>query len=524
MSTNGTSSGPVPLWIAGKEVTTDTLFDVSSPSSGEKLWQSSSASVKEAAQAVDAAQTAFKTWRNTKPAERRKILLKAADIFEQRQEELSGYMMKETGALGPFTGFNVATTVENLRDVAGRAANILGAIPSTGTPGQEAFIFKEPYGVILGIAPWNAPYILGMRAFLYAIAAGNTVVFKGSELSPRTFWALGSVMKEAGLPDGVLSVIYHRPEDAASVTNSLIENPLVKKVNFTGSTAVGAIIASKSGKELKPVLMELGGKASAVVCEDADLEKAAMQVALGSFLHAGQICMATERILVNRKILDKFAEALKGATAKVYAPDADAPVLIAQAGVEKNHKLLADAEKKGAKVMYGDVGAKETSAHRIRPVIISDVKKEMDIFYTESFGPTVSLIAVENDEEAIEVANDTEYGLSGAVFTESLGRGLKIARAIDSGAVHINSMSVHDEAMLPHGGVKKSGWVSWCCWDQCSCSERSADFDPGSFQCPMGPGRIPQAQDGYVHGINLFCRRTMRRSAPLKTLFSHETR
>ena len=274
------------------------------------------------------------------------------------------------------------------------------------------------------------------------MAGGNTVILKGSELCPRTFWAIGSVLKEAGLPDGVLSVIYHRPSDAAAVANTIIEHPAVRKVNFTGSTLTGSIIASKAGKELKPVLMELGGKASAIVCEDANLDHAAMQVALGSFLHAGQICMATERVLVHRNIIDKFAEALKGASEKVYAPSGDAPVLVAKAGVEKNHKLLDDATSKGAKVLYGDVGAKEESAYRIRPVIVTDVKKEMDIFYTESFGPTVSLIAVESDEEAIEIANDTDYGLSGAVFTENLGRGLKIAKEIESGAIHINSMSV----------------------------------------------------------------------------------
>lgn len=440
-STNSPLS-PVPLWIAGKEVTTSTTFDVFSPNDGKKLWSSCSASPKEAVHAVEAAQTALKTWRKTKPAEIRKIFLKVADIFEARQEELSKYMMEETGALPPFTGFNLTVTAENFRDVAGRAAQILGAIPQTGTPGQAAFLFKEPYGVNFGIAPWNAPYILGTRAFLYALAGGNTVVLKGSELSPRTFWAIGSVMKEAGLPDGVLSVIYHQTADAAAVANTIIEHPFVRKVNFTGSTMTGSIIAAKAGKELKPVLMELGGKASAIVCEDANLENAAMQVALGSFLHAGQICMATERVLVNRKIIDSFAEALKGASEKVYAPNADAPVLVAKAGVEKNHKLLDDATAKGAKVLYGDIGAKEQSAYRIRPVIISDVKKEMDIFYTESFGPTVSLIAVDSDEQAIEIANDTDYGLSGAVFTESLGRGLKMAKEIESGAIHINSMSV----------------------------------------------------------------------------------
>lgn len=439
---SSSSSKPVPLWIGGHEVFTDTTFDVISPTDSAKLWTSSSVSVKEATQAVDAAHKALKTWRKAKPAEIRTILLKAADIFEQRREELAGYMKSETGALDAFAGFNTQTTIDNLRDVAGRAAHIMGAIPQTATPGQGAFVFKEPYGVNVGIAPWNAPYILGTRAFLYAIAGGNTVVLKGSELCPRTFWAIGSVFKEAGLPDGVLSVIYHRPEDAVAVTNALIENPAVKKVNFTGSTNVGSIIASKAGKELKPVLMELGGKASAIVCEDANVEHAAFQCALGSFLHAGQVCMATERILVNRKVLEPFAQALKAASEKIYAPDADAPVLIAQAGVKKNHSLISDAVAKGAKVIHGDVDTHETSAHRIRPVIVSDVKKEMDIFYTESFGPSVSLIAVDSDEEAIEIANDTDYGLSGAVFTESLGRGLKIARSVDSGAVHINSMSV----------------------------------------------------------------------------------
>ncbi|KAF2767853.1 aldehyde dehydrogenase [Teratosphaeria nubilosa] len=459
MSTNGSSNGlpkPVPLWIGGEEVHTDATFDVISPSNSKTLWAACSVDTKLATRAIEAAQAAFKTWRRTKPAERRRILLKAADIFEARKEELLSYLQQETGAPDGISHFNMDVTIENFRDVAGRAANILGAIPQTAAEGQGAFILKEPYGVNLAIAPWNAPYILGTRAFLYAIAGGNTVVLKGSELSPRTFWAMGSVLKEAGLPDGVLSVIYHRPEDAVVVTNSLIEHPFVKKVNFTGSTNVGSIIASKAGKELKPVLMELGGKASAIVCEDANLQHAAFEVALGSFMHAGQICMSTERVLVNRKILEPFAEALKGAADKVYPPGV-APTLVSKAGVEKSRKLLSDAENKGAKVIHGDIKTHDESAYRLRPIIVQDVKKDMDLYYTESFGPSVSLIPVESDEEAIEIANDTEYGLSGAVFTESLARGLRIAKEIDSGAIHINSMSVHDESMLPHGGVKKSG-------------------------------------------------------------------
>lgn len=454
-------TGPVPLWINGQEVVTDTTFEVNSPSTSQPLWASSSASEQHVAEACEAAEKAFKTWRKTKAGDIQSILLKAADIMEARRAELVGYMMEETGSLDAFAQFNITTTIDNFRSVSGLAATISGYIPQTKTPGQGAFLFKEPMGVILGIAPWNAPYILGVRAFLYPIAAGNTCVLKGSELSPRTYWAMGSILKEAGLPDGVLNVLYHRPQDAAAVTNKLIEHPSIKKLNFTGSTIVGSIIAAKAGKELKPCLMELGGKASAIVCEDANIEHAAFQVALGSFLHAGQICMATERVLVHRAILTPFAEALQSATAKIYAPTADAPVLIAKAGVEKNAKLRQDAVSKGAKIIYGggnDTPSSPSSAHRIQPLIISDVKKDMEIWYTESFGPTLSLIAIESDAEAISIANDTEYGLSGAVFTSNLGRGLKIAKEIDSGAIHINSMSVHDEAGLPHGGVKKSGW------------------------------------------------------------------
>jgi acyl-CoA reductase-like NAD-dependent aldehyde dehydrogenase len=289
----------VPLWIDGQEVTTQTTFDVESPNTSQKLWSSSSASIQEAQKACDAAQKAFPSWKKTKAADIQTILLKAADIMESRRAELLAYMKEETGALDGFCHFNISTTIDNFRAVSGLTSTISGAIPQTKTPGQGAFIFKEPYGVVLGIAPWNAPYILGVRAFLYPIAAGNTCVLKGSELSPKTFWAMGSILKEAGLPDGVLNIIYHRPKDAAAVTDALIEHPAIKKINFTGSTVVGSIIAAKAGKELKPCLMELGGKASAIVCEDANLQHAAFQVALGSFLHAGQICMVSKPMLLS---------------------------------------------------------------------------------------------------------------------------------------------------------------------------------------------------------------------------------
>jgi acyl-CoA reductase-like NAD-dependent aldehyde dehydrogenase len=286
----------------------------------------------------------------------------------------------------------------------------------------------------------NAPYVLGMRSILYPLAAGNTCILKGSEFCPRTWWAIGDALNEAGLPAGALNVLFHQPEDAAQITTALIEEPAIKKINFTGSTGVGRIIASTAGKNLKPVLLELGGKASAIVLDDANIKNAATQCALGAFLHSGQICMSSERILVHKDIKPQFIEALKGAVEGIFGGDKPAPVVIASAGVEKNKKLIADAVSKGANVAHGDheVDEKhpetnESSATRMRPVIVDGVSKDMDLFYTESFGPSVSVIEISSDEEAIEIANDTDYGLSGAVFTENLGRGLRIAKQIESG-------------------------------------------------------------------------------------------
>lgn len=292
----------------------------------------------------------------------------------------------------------------------------------------------------------------------FPVAAGNTVVLKGTELAPRTMWAIVSVFQEAGLPPGVMNVIFHEPSAASSVTSSLITNPHIKKINFTGSTAVGRIIGKLAGENLKPVVLELGGKSPAIVWEDADLDLAADQCVLGAFFHSGQVCMATERILVHKAISSEFEKKFKASIEKIFSSQQDAPVLIKEAAVEKNKNLVKDATSKGASLIYGNLDAKETTQTRLRPIVLRDVTADMDIYNTESFGPTVSLIEIETEEEAIRIANDTEYGLSSAVFTEDLRRGLRIAREIETGAVHINSMSIHDESALPHGGAKCSGY------------------------------------------------------------------
>ncbi|CAK7233782.1 hypothetical protein SBRCBS47491_008728 [Sporothrix bragantina] len=268
-------------------------------------------------------------------------------------------------------------------------------------------VVKEPYGVVLGIAPWNAPYILGIRSVV--------------------------------------------------VTKFLIEQPEIKKINFTGSTAVGRIIAETAGRNLKPVLMELGGKNNAIVREDANLAHAAQQCCLGSFLHAGQICMSTERILVHDAVFEAFKVEFRKATSTIFGESTPAQPLALKAGVTKVAHLAQDALSKGANLVHGDAPTSD-APHSNRPFALESVGQGMDIYQTESFGPCVSLISVSSDDEAVRIANDTEYGLSGAVFTGDLARGLSIARRIETGAVHINGMTVHDEAGLPHGGAKNSGW------------------------------------------------------------------
>lgn len=469
MTTNGHAHGThasnnsfnhvVPLLINGKEVINDTTFDVVSPVTSKLIWKGSSVSKQQAIEAVEAAQAAFPAWSKTKPSFRRDILLKASDILKARGDEVCEYMQIETGSEEAMSKyFNLPSSIEQLRDVAGRIVTVTGNILVPGEEGKSALMYKEPYGVVFGIAPWNAPLILGFRAVSYALAGGNTCVLKGSEMSPCCFWAIGSIFKDAGLPDGVLNVIFHRPQDAPEVTSAIIAHPFVKKINFTGSTATGSIIAAQAGKFLKPVLMELGGKAPAIVLKDANLEKAAQGCAVGAFLHSGQICMSTERILVHSSIAEDFREALKTAMEKIYGKESPAPILVNAPPVKKNKKLVEQALSKGAKILTGDLNAKERSDTRMRPIVVDGVTKDMDLYHTESFGPTVSLIVVDSEEEAIEIANDTDYGLSSAVFTEDLAAGLRVAKQIETGAVHINNMTVHDEPNLPHGGAKKSGW------------------------------------------------------------------
>ncbi|KAF4768822.1 hypothetical protein N7455_008845 [Penicillium solitum] len=455
-----TTDVTVPLLINGHEETTPKTFPVTSPYTNTTIWTASAATPQDAIRAVEAADAAFPSWSQTKPTVRRDILFKAADILEASLEANAEYMRQEMGAdVGASAGFVVPLAVRMLREVASRTTSICGSVPVVETEGQSAMVFKEAMGVILGIVPWNAPYVFGIRSAACALAAGNTTVLKSSELTPRCYWAIGRAFEDAGLPAGCLNIIHCAPQDAPEVVNAMIEHEAVRKINFTGSTAVGRKIARACGQNLKPCLMELGGKNSSIVCQDADLQTAVQGVLAGAFLNSGQICMATDRILVHTSILPSFTEALQKALAAGAAASALPPTLVNTASKTRVEALIANAVSAGAHFISGSADSVPTdSGVRMAPAVLGGVKEDMALWQEESFASVAACMPFDSEDEAIRLANGSGYGLSASVFTEDLRRGLAMARRIQSGAVHINSMTIHDEPALPHGGVKNSGW------------------------------------------------------------------
>ncbi|KAL4814145.1 aldehyde dehydrogenase domain-containing protein [Aspergillus spinulosporus] len=454
----------IPLIINGKEELASSVFEVISPYTNKACWAAASASPQDAIRAVEAAQAAFPAWSQTKPTIRRDILLKAADILESRLEKCAEFMRTEMGAdAGASQFFVVPLAIRMLREVASRITSICGSVPVVEAEGQSAIIYKEPMGVILGIVPWNAPYVFGVRSAACALAAGNTTILKSSEITPCCYWALTRAFHDAGLPDGCLNLVSCRPQDAAEVVNAMIEHPAVMKINFTGSTAVGRKIARACGQNLKPCLMELGGKNSSIVCADADIETAVKSVIAGAYLNSGQICMATDRILVHSSIAPTFVEALKNALQSMSDPSSEPPTLVNVASKARVQRLIESALEAGAHIIHGSVTADSDATNsdsgvRMPPVLLGGVREDMAVWQDEAFASLAACMVFDTEEEAIRIANSSGYGLSAAVFTQDLRKGLAMAKKIQSGAVHINSMTIHDEPVLPHGGVKNSGW------------------------------------------------------------------
>ena len=449
------------LLVGGEDVgaASGRAYERLNPVTGEVATRAAAAGPEDATKAAEAAQAAFPAWAAIGPNARRDLLAKAADRLVGLADAFVSAMCEEVGATEGWARFNVMLAAGMLREAAAMTTQVGGEVIPSDKPGCMAMAIRQPVGVVLGIAPWNAPVVLGVRAVAQPLACGNTVVLKASEICPRTHALIGRAFQEAGLPPGAVNVVTNAPEDAGEVVGALIDHPAVRRINFTGSTRVGRIIARRAAEHLKPVLLELGGKAPLLVLEDADLDEAVKAAAFGAFMNQGQICMSTERIIVVDAVADAFAQkfAAKAATLTAGDPrEAKMPLgaVVDRATIDRVQKLIADAEAKGARRLCGG----KAEGVLMDATVLDCVTSAMEIYSEESFGPVVALIRARDEEDAVRLANDSEYGLSASVFTRDIARALRIAQRIQSGICHVNGPTVHDEAQMPFGGVKASGF------------------------------------------------------------------
>ena len=449
------------LHIGGKwtEAENGKTFEDHDPFSGDVVANVPAGTRADAKRAIEAAAAAFPAWSQTPPAERQGIFLKAADLLESRQEDVASWLTRETGATFGFAMFQLHFVPGLFRQAAALGYMPMGeVIPSDS--GAFAMGLRRPVGVVGAIAPWNAALILSARSIAAPLALGNTVVLKPSELSPYVGGLLwGEIFSEAGLPDGVLNIVTHAPGEAAPIGDELVENPAVRVINFTGSTETGRRLAEAAGRNLKRVVLELGGSNPLIVLADADLEYAVDASAFGAFLHQGQICMSARRIIVEEPIADAFVKLLVEKTKGLKSGDPkeqDTIIgpLITEEAVATVKGRVDDAVESGAKLLAG--GGAEGSVYQA--TLLTDVPEGSEFARVETFGPVAAIEVVGSADEAVARANDTAYGLSAGIITSNADRGLALAQKIEAGIVHVNDQTVADEPQMPFGGVKDSGF------------------------------------------------------------------
>ncbi|MFC0437411.1 aldehyde dehydrogenase family protein [Kutzneria buriramensis] len=431
------------------------------PVTGEVHSRMAAAGKEDVDRVIAAAHAAFPQWAGTPASQRRLILERAAQLLSERVGEFTELLLGETGGTRAWAAFNVSMSVDLLRQAATMATEPTGKMLATDDPGKWSMAVGAPAGVVAAFVPWNGPLILCTRAVAVALATGNPVVIRPSEDAPITSgYFLADLLIEAGVPAGAVTVVTNERSDAPEVVEALIANPRVRRVNFTGSTTVGRIVGRHAGTYLKPVILELGGKNPIVVLDDADLDHAARGVAFAKFFNSGQICLSVDRIIVLESVADEFTEKFLAAVDRVVQGDPTDPrtlvgPMINARAAERVAGLVQDAVSKGATVLRGS-GAPEGAFHPA--TVVADVTPDMRLYHEESFGPLATIYRVATVDDAIALANDTEYGLSSAVYTENATRGLDVARRLEHGAVHVNDHSVADDPQAPVGGVKDSGF------------------------------------------------------------------
>ncbi|MDX1522717.1 MAG: aldehyde dehydrogenase family protein [Anaerolineae bacterium] len=452
------NSNQYKMYIAGEWQSPNGTFADYNPATGEVWANIPNANRADAKRAIEAAAEAQVAWAALPHTERAKYMFRVADILENRKQAAIDAIVAETGGWVGKGMFEVGYVAGIYRAAAAAAYQVKGEIhPSDHN--KISMIVRQPVGVVSVVAPWNFPMLLSSRGISVAMAVGNAVILKPSEETPYTGGLfLAEIFEEAGLPKGVLNVITCARDNVTEVGDEMVSNPLVKAISFTGSTAVGREIAKKAGYLLKRVCIEAGGKDALVVLDDADIGKAVNAATFGSFMHQGQICMSVERVVVDESIADEFVDRFVKNTKTLGVGDPTqmgnviGPI-INQKQLDKIHAQVTDAVNKGAKVLTG--GTYEGLYYQ--PTILTDVTPDMDIYNEETFGPVAIILKANGLDDAVKIANDSDYGLSAGVMTRDEEKGLAVARRLETGMVHINDSSVNDEPHTPFGGVKNSG-------------------------------------------------------------------
>ncbi|SON55685.1 putative aldehyde dehydrogenase YfmT [Hartmannibacter diazotrophicus] len=446
------------LFIDGQWVSSsrNELADDYNPATGKIFARSQQAGATEVKAAIDAAERAFASWSRTMVAEREEMLLKVGEVIKARTPEIRDLLIEECGSVFGKALWEIEYVVDAIRAAAGDARHVMGETMPMTMPGQISISVRKPLGIVAGIAPFNSPFLLCMKKIVYALAVGNTFILKPSEETPLSGALIADLFQEAGLPAGVLNVV---PGVPAEVGDLLMADPRIRMITFTGSTRTGRHLAVEAAKHLKRFTLEMGGKSPLIVLDDADVDYAVDAAAFGVFLHQGQVCMANSKVMVETSLFDTFKEKFvakaKGLTVgDPRDPETVIGPLIRARQCEFIDGQIKDAVEKGAKVLTG--GTYE--GQFFQPTILDGVTPEMRIYHEESFGPVVSLIRVNDAEEALKVANDTSYGLSAALITNDMQKALDLSMRLESGMVHVNDCTISDEPHVPFGGVKNSGF------------------------------------------------------------------
>ncbi len=449
---------PVDHWIDGKSTPPQegNYFQTRNPLDDQPLTDAAAGSIGDVNAAVETAHKAFASFRSSLPKERERILCKAAEILERDRQDFIDILVDEIGSPIKKAGFEVEKGLAFFRAAAGMARQVTGKTISSDVPGKFSMSIRSPIGVIAAVTPFNVPLIKGVRLSCNPIALGNTVVMLPSEEAPILANRLAKLYAEAGLPDGVFNVV---SGSGYEIGDTLTMHPHVKMVTFTGSCRVGQHIRELCGKQGKRMTLELGGKSPLVVMNDARMEQVIPGAVQSIFMYQGQVCMGASRIYVQEDVFEPFVKGFAKAASGLGMGDLRDPTtmigpIISERQRERVKGHIEDAREKGATIVTGG----EWEGNRCQPTILTGVTPDMRVYAEETFGPVVSVYPIRTIDEAIEKSNDSEFGLSAAIYTQNLADAMRYVMEVDSGMVHVNGSTLHDEPNVPFGGTKESGF------------------------------------------------------------------